>query len=162
MAPSSEPKVGSPSRLRRGTDAFNRVFTKVHNRVYTGSRGWVGHRWTMVPSLVLHTVGRRTGASRSAVVVYAKDGESYLVVPSNFGKDTPPGWLVNMTTRPEAEINVGHRRITVTPEIVMPDDARYERLFEIADTSNRRRFERYRSLTKRQIPVVVLHPVSRT
>lgn len=115
----------------------------------------------MVPSLVLHTVGRRTGSSRSVVVVYAKDGDNFLVVPSNFGKDRPPGWLVNVTARPDAEINVGHRRITVTPEIVMPHDDGYERLFDIANASNRGRFERYRTLTKRQIPVVVLRPSGR-
>ncbi len=115
----------------------------------------------MVPSLVLHTVGRRTGSSRSVVVVYAKDGENYLVVPSNFGKDKPPGWLVNLAARPDTEINAGRRRITVTPEIVMPHDDRYERLFEIANSSNRGRFNRYRTLTQRQIPVVVLRPSGR-
>lgn len=112
----------------------------------------------MVPSLVLHTTGRRSGAPRSVVVVYAEDGEDFLVVPSNFGKDRPPGWLVNITARPDTEINVGHRRMKVSPQIVMPGDEHYARLFEIANTSNHRRFERYRSMTKRQIPVVVLRP----
>ena len=140
-------------------DRFNRRFTKVHTAVYVGSRGWVGHRWTVVPSLVLHTTGRHSGTRRSVVLVYATDGGRLLVVGSNFGRDRPPAWLLNLEADQRVSVNRGHRLTEVRAEIVEPTDTRYPRLFAIANDNNRRRFDRYRTLTDRAIPVVVLTPI---
>ena len=144
--------------LRELVDRFNRLFTRLHSRVYVGTKGWIGHRWTLVPSLILHTLGRRSGVERSVVLVYARDGSDYLVVGSNFGKDRPPFWLLNLEANSKVWMNVGHRRVQTTADIVAPDDPRYGRLFEIVNANNRRRYERYRELTLRPIPVVVLTP----
>lgn len=143
--------------VRSAFDAFNRRFTRVHTWVYIKSRGWLGHRWTLSPpSLLLHTTGRKSGIERSVALVYAKDGDSILIVGSNFGQDRPPAWLLNLKATSSAEVNLGRRRFAVGADIVEPSDARYPRLFRIVNEKNRRRYDRYTDMTDRSIPVVVL------
>jgi F420H(2)-dependent quinone reductase len=150
---------GAPEKtaIRSATDAFNRRFTSVHTWIYIKSRGWLGHHWTLSPpSLLLHTTGRKSGIERSVALVYATDGDAILIVGSNFGQDRPPAWLLNLKAKPSAEVNLGHRRLTVVANIVEPSDDRYPRLFGIANEKNRRRYDRYTGMTDRSIPVVVL------
>jgi len=145
----------TPARL--AIDKFNRVFTRVHTWVYITSRGWVGQYWTLSPpSLLLHTTGRKSGARRSVVLVYATDGDAILIVGSNFGQDRPPSWLLNLEATPSAEVNLGRKVLEVVAEIVEPSDPRYPRLFRIVNENNRRRYDRYTTMTSRSIPVVVL------
>jgi deazaflavin-dependent oxidoreductase (nitroreductase family) len=148
-----------PSRLRRAVEPGLRAFTRFHRWAYIRSGGWVGHRMTgPVRSLLLHTTGRRSGARRTVALAYAADGDSYLVVGSNFGGPKPPGWLANLQADARAEVNVGRRRIPVTAEIVMPGDPDYERVFAIANRAQRGIFERYRATMSRPLAVVRLRP----
>src|SRR4051794_39675295 len=68
---------------------------KVHERIYKATDGRLGHRMIGVPTLLLRTTGRRSGAVRTNGLVYACDGDDYLVVASNGGSDRPPAWLYN-------------------------------------------------------------------
>ena len=143
--------------IRSAIDAFNRRFTRVHTWTYIKSRGWLGHHWTLSPpSLLLHTTGRKSGIERSVALVYATDGDAILIVGSNFGQDRPPAWLLNLKAKSSAEVNLGHRRVAVRADFIEPSDARYPRLFGIANEKNRRRYDRYTDMTDRSIPVVVL------
>lgn len=145
--------------MRRLTDAFNRAFTRLHPRVYVATRGWVGHHMTgAIPSLLLHTTGRKTGLARSVALAYSRDGDRYLVVGSNFGTGRSPAWLLNVEADFHVEMNVGHWRMKATAEEVLPGDPRYGRLFDIANAANRDRYRRYATMTSRPIPVVVLVP----
>lgn len=151
--------VSAPSAVRRLLDAFNRRFARVHTRIYRSTQGWIGHRMTgRVKSLMLHTTGRRSGIRRTVVLAYGRDGERYVVVASNFGGERPPAWLCNLEAAAQAEINVGHRRLAVTAEIWPPGTAEYDRLFALADAAVRGRYQRYRAMTARPIPVVRLVP----
>jgi len=145
--------------LRRLIDAFNRRFTRFHTRVYVATGGWLGHRMTgPVTSLLLHSTGRRTGLRRSVALVYARAGDAYLVVASNFGGDRPPAWLANLRAHPEAEVNIGRHLVKVTAQVLVPGDGEYEALMAVADRANRGRYSRYRTMTDRPIPVVRLVP----
>ncbi|HTY30898.1 nitroreductase/quinone reductase family protein [Mycobacterium sp.] len=55
---------------------------RVHDTVYRKTNGWIGHRTLWIPSLLLHTVGAKTGKQRTTSLTYARDGHSYLVVAS--------------------------------------------------------------------------------
>ncbi|MDQ3642337.1 MAG: nitroreductase family deazaflavin-dependent oxidoreductase, partial [Actinomycetota bacterium] len=50
----------------------------LHQAIYVLTEGRVGHRLLGVPCLLLFTTGRRTGKSRTASLVYARDEEDYL------------------------------------------------------------------------------------
>lgn len=74
----------------------------LHQAIYEGTGGRVGHRLLGVPCLLLRTTGRRTGRSRTSALVYARDGEDYLVVGSLGGSDRTPGWLHNVRAHPRS------------------------------------------------------------
>lgn len=131
---------------------------KAHDTVYKKSNGWIGHRALGVPSLLLHTVGAKTGKARTVALSYARDGENYLVVASKGGDPRAPGWYHNLKANPDVEINVGPRRFRVTARPVLPADPEYRRLWDLVNTNNSNRYEAYQSRTSRPIPVVVLAP----
>jgi len=58
---------------------------RIHDTVYQKTNGWIGHRTLGIPSLLLHTVGAKTGQARTASLTYARDGENYLIVGSKSG-----------------------------------------------------------------------------
>jgi deazaflavin-dependent oxidoreductase (nitroreductase family) len=90
--------------------------------------------------------------------VYARDGEDYLVVPSNGGADRPPGWLHNLRATPDVEIQIARERLKGTTKVVEPADPDYDRLWSVVNENNRDRYSAYQKQTARAIPVVVVTP----
>jgi deazaflavin-dependent oxidoreductase (nitroreductase family) len=131
---------------------------KLHQFVYERSGGRVGHRLPGVRNLLLRTTGAKTGKQRVNALTYARDGGDYVVVASIGGAPRSPGWYHNLRADPNAEIQVGTRRIPVTARAVLPGDPDRDRLWELADRNNSRRYSNYQKLTTRPIPVVVLTP----
>ena len=81
---------------------------RVHDAIYRKTDGRIGHRIPGAPpSLLLHTVGAKTGIARTNTLSYARDGDAYLVVASNGGDRKAPGWYFNVKAEPMVEINVG-------------------------------------------------------
>ena len=134
-----------------------RVF-RIHDAVYQKTNGWIGHRTLGVPSLLLHTVGAKTGTARTTSLSYARDGGNYLIVASKGGYPKAPGWYHNLKANPSVEINVGPKRFGVTAKPVLRDDPDYARLWQIVNKNNSDRYKAYQKKTSRPIPVVVLKP----
>lgn len=131
---------------------------RVHDAVYRKTNGWIGHRTLWIPSLLLHTVGAKTGKQRTTSLSYARDGDNYLVVASKGGAPESPGWYHNLKANPDVEINVGPRRFGVTARPVLSDDPDYSRLWQIVNKNNQNRYNEYQKRTSRPIPIVVLTP----
>jgi F420H(2)-dependent quinone reductase len=131
---------------------------RVHEAIYKATDGRVGHRMIGVPTLLLRTTGRRSGATRTNGLVYARDGDDLLVVASKGGDDKPPAWLHNLRADPSVEVQVGRERQPATARIVEPGDPDYERLWKIVNQNNRDRYTGYQKLTDRPIPVIALTP----
>ncbi|OBK91457.1 nitroreductase family deazaflavin-dependent oxidoreductase [Mycolicibacter sinensis] len=136
---------------------------RLHDKLYQSTNGRIGHRFPGVPpSLLLHTVGAKTGQPRTSTLSYARDGDTYLIVASMGGAPRSPGWYHNLKARPDVEINVGPQRVRATARPVLPDDPDYARLWRIVNANNANRYEVYQRRTSRPIPVVVLTPESST
>ncbi|BAX93666.1 nitroreductase family deazaflavin-dependent oxidoreductase [Mycobacterium shigaense] len=133
-------------------------FIRFHDTVYRRTHGWIGHRMMWIPSLLLHTVGAKTGEPRTAALAYGRDGADYLVTASNGGAARSPGWYHNLKARPDVEVNVGRRRFPATARPVLPDDPDYDRLWKIVNKVNRGQYARYQEQTSRPIPIVALMP----
>lgn len=131
----------------------------VHQAVYEFSGGRVGHGMLGVPCLLLRTTGRRTGRSRTAALVYARDGEDYVVVASLGGSDHPPAWLHNLRADPHVGVQVGRRRFPAVATVVERGHADFARMWRSVNEENRRRYDRYQAKTSRPIPLVRLTPV---
>lgn len=87
------------------------------------SGGRVTASGLLVPSLVLHTVGARSGQPRSTELMYCPDGDTYLVTGSNFARGDHPAWTYNLMKNPDASITVRGRAVAVRAELV-PDAER--------------------------------------
>ena len=140
-------------------ETLQSIGLRVHQRIYEGTGGAIGHRLIGVPSLLLRTTGRKTGLTRTNALVYARDAEDYLVVPSNGGADRAPSWLANLRAHPDIEIQIGRRSTRATARVVEPGDSEYARFWELVNKNNHHRYEGYQKKTARPIPVVAIRPV---
>lgn len=131
---------------------------RIHEQIYKKTDGRVGHGVLGVPTLLLRTTGRRSGATRINALVYARDGQNYLLVPSNGGADRHPAWLHNLKANPAVQIQVGRERHAGSAEVIEPSDPSYERLWAIVNANNRDRYTAYQRNTSRPIPVVAIRP----
>jgi deazaflavin-dependent oxidoreductase (nitroreductase family) len=78
-----------------------------HINDYVATGGKRGHLWKGVPTLLLTTRGRKTGALRRTALIYGRDGDSYVVVASIGGAPKHPEWYLNLVADPEVRLQVG-------------------------------------------------------
>jgi deazaflavin-dependent oxidoreductase (nitroreductase family) len=131
----------------------------VHQAIYDLSDGRLGHHMLGVPCLLLRTTGRRTGKSRTAALVYAREGADYVVVASLGGSDHPPAWLHNVRADPHVGVQVARDRWVAVATVVERGEADYARLWKAVNDVNRGRYDGYQAKTSRPIPLVRLTPV---
>ena len=98
--------------------AFGRTAMPVDRWIQRATRG----RWTLIgrhgmPALVLTTTGRRTGQPRTEPLLYAPDGDGYVVIGSNWGQPNHPAWSGNLIADPDATIVVDGATIPVRAEL---------------------------------------------
>jgi F420H(2)-dependent quinone reductase len=133
----------------------------LHDAVYKKTNGRVGHHTPLPgvpPSLLLHTVGAKTGRHRTNTLSYFPDRGDYLVVASKGGDPKAPGWYHNLRNNPRVDINLGTRRLSVTATPVLPDDPDYARMWDLVNAQNANRYNGYQKRTSRPIPIVRLTP----
>jgi F420H(2)-dependent quinone reductase len=132
---------------------------RVHEALYKATDGRVGHGMIGVPCLLLRTTGRKSGQTRTISLVYARDGDDYVVVASKGGADENPAWLLNLRANPDVEVQVGRKRQKARAREVTSADPDYQRLWKLVNDNNRGRYDGYQKLTQREIPLAVLTPV---
>jgi F420H(2)-dependent quinone reductase len=142
---------------------------RLHQAIYRGTRGWLGKRLIGRPSLLLTTIGRRTGRQRTNALIYYKDGSSWVVVASNGGSDHGPGWLANLRTEPHVCVQVGRRKLAATARVATAEER--ARLWHLVNRHNRGlapllhpgthgRYDAYQRSTAREIAIVILDPTN--
>jgi deazaflavin-dependent oxidoreductase (nitroreductase family) len=76
----------------------------------------------LVPSLVLHTVGAKSGLERDSPLMFCPEPNgTMLITGSNFARDSHPAWTVNLAAHPDAAVTVKGKRIAVHAARI-PDD----------------------------------------
>ena len=107
---------------------------------------------------MLTTTGAKTGLRRTLPVLGLRDGESTIVIASNYGRPRNPSWYYNLRANPRATIVVdGITRDVVARELSGSERARcYQRGEDVfPGFTNYRRWA-----SNRQIPVLRLEPPS--
>jgi deazaflavin-dependent oxidoreductase (nitroreductase family) len=61
---------------------------------------------TAPPTLLLTTRGRTSGRLRERPLLYARDGDAYVVIGSNWGQAGHPAWSGNLLADPAATVTV--------------------------------------------------------
>ena len=68
----------------------------------------------LVPALVLHSTGARTGERRDTPLMYTPDGHGRAIVAgTSFARERHPAWTYNLIAHPDAEITVRERTMRV-------------------------------------------------
>lgn len=124
---------------------------------FRATGGQVGGRFAGRPMLLLTTTGARSGQPRVTPLNYSTDGDRIVVIASKGGSPTHPDWYRNLVAHPEVTIELGREtfrarattagepersRLLAQQAAMMPFFADYER-----------------SVTARQIPVVILERI---
>jgi deazaflavin-dependent oxidoreductase (nitroreductase family) len=108
--------------------------------------------------LLMHTIGRRTGQERVKPMVYATDGDSFVVGGSNGGAEQEPVWIGNVEAMSEMTVEVGDRTVTAKPTVLREGPER-DRLYAIL-VAYWPDFTEYETKTSRQFPVIRLDPIN--
>lgn len=130
----------------------------VHQWLYEKSGGLFGHRLGPVKMLLLRTRGRKSGATRTAALLYERDGDDYVVVGSKGGSDQPPAWLLNLEAHPEVEVQIGTRRFRARASVA--GKRARDRLWPVM-VRRWPQYARYQERTSREIPLILLRPARR-
>jgi len=125
-----------------------------HVRVYRETGGAEGHDWKEGSTvLLLTTAGRSSGLPRTTPLIYARDGDRYVIVASQGGAPEHPGWYRNLVKTPEVELQVGPEVFAARATTAEGEER--ERLWRKANEVWRH-YDEYQTRTTREIPVVVL------
>jgi deazaflavin-dependent oxidoreductase (nitroreductase family) len=112
MLPSAchNPRVADhPAGARLPPRWFIRSAWSVHRLLYGASGGRLGLRrptadqWGMMR---LHSIGRRTGAERVAILGYFEDGPDLVTMAMNGWGDPEPAWWLNLQAHPDATVDL--------------------------------------------------------
>ncbi|MEJ2707466.1 MAG: nitroreductase family deazaflavin-dependent oxidoreductase [Anaerolineales bacterium] len=123
--------------------------------LYRLSGGRLGSRMAGQSVLLLHTTGRKSGKSYLTPLNYYRDGDHYILVASNWGKDHHPDWFYNLTAQDTAVIQVKDRSLPVRARLAEGEE--YQRLWRYVTDKNDF-YVRYQEKTDRKIPLVILTP----
>lgn len=106
------------------------------------------------PVVELRTIGAKTGTVRQVPVLGVRDGETWVVVASNWGRPSHPSWYHNLQANPVVQIAYrGQVKVYEATEATGDERARYWRQLASINPG----LETYSDRAgDREIPVIVL------
>jgi proline iminopeptidase len=133
------------------------LFGDEHVRRYRETGGDVGHIWREGATILLLTTrGRTSGEQRTVPLIYAQDGDRYVIVASKGGAPEHPGWYQNIEKTAEVEVQVKNQRFAARARLAHGEER--ERLWRLANTVWKH-YDEYAKRTQREIPVVILERI---
>jgi deazaflavin-dependent oxidoreductase (nitroreductase family) len=127
-----------------------------HTKRYVESGGADGHMWQGVPTLVLTTIGRKSGEPRRNALIYGEDNGDYILVASFGGRPANPLWYENLVAQPTVTIQVIDHVMTGTA-VTVTDEADRTRLWA-SMAALFPNYDEYQGKTERVIPLVRVTP----
>ena len=121
---------------------------------FRANGGRVGGPLAGTPILLLHHIGARSGIARVTPLAYRPRGAGrYVIVASDGGSPTHPGWYHNLKANPVVEVEVGPETFTACAE-ELDAAAHYPLWSELVAASPSLRS--YQANTARRIPMLML------
>ena len=103
--------------------------------------------------LLLTTRGRKTGKLRRTALVYARDGDRYIVAASNAGADEHPAWYLNLVFNPSVTVQIGAQPFAATARTATAAEKPGLWQLMIATMPS---YQGYQKATSRDIPIVII------
>src|SRR5438270_7121039 len=92
-------------------DVGLKTMSRVHRIILRGTGGRVLNSAFGMQVIELHTVGRKSGLPRSAMLTAPViDGDRVVLVASKGGDDRDPDWYRNLVAHPDVELTMAGRR----------------------------------------------------
>ncbi|MGD0877459.1 MAG: nitroreductase family deazaflavin-dependent oxidoreductase [Anaerolineales bacterium] len=132
-----------------------KFFMAIQVWLYRLSKGRLGGRMRGFNVLLLTTVGRRSGKTRTLPLGLFDWPDGYLVVASNSGQPKHPSWYLNLMSHPQATVQVLDKVVPVTAE-VLTGETRAKAWQQVITTAPT--YADYEQKTTRLIPLVLLRP----
>ena len=104
--------------------------------------------------IILTTTGARSGATRTALLAYRREGNRIVIAGSKGGAPADPAWVHNLRARPTATAEVNNEVFGVEATIEANGPER-DRLWA-AHVAEMPGFGAYLTKTERVIPMIVL------
>lgn len=119
-------------------------------------RRFHGGPWKPEQTLLLTTVGRKSGRPIVTPLFFVAERERLFVVASFGGSDSPPGWYRNLEACPEVEVERRSTRGRYRARTLGREESVtvWPRLLAIWPP-----YAAYQKRTKRRIPIVELTPI---
>ncbi|MYF09807.1 MAG: nitroreductase family deazaflavin-dependent oxidoreductase [Gammaproteobacteria bacterium] len=136
-----------------------------HLTEYIQSGGRKGHMWDsrpvggdkVVPTLLLTTIGRKSGKPSTIPLIYVQDDKSFVVVGSRGGAPEHPHWYLNLMSEGKGWIQVAQEHSGIVPELIEGTD-RESIWNELVELFPPYRDYEAQSEGVREIPVIRLVP----
>ena len=144
----------------KGPSTFElKVMNFIHRLIIRLSFGHIGWNAAKMPVLELTTTGRISGRPRSVLLTSPyQDGNSFLIVASKGGSDTPPDWLLNIEKEPKVKVKFQSTpSVAMLAEVVSENEREQLWPIIIKDFSN---YVDYQNKTSRVIPLIFLRPLA--
>ena len=137
---------------------------KNHLARYLATDGADGYLWDaslgggkgLVPTLLLTTVGRKSGRVLTLPLIFGRSALDYVVVASKGGAPTDPAWYLNLQANPQVQVQVKAEKFAAHARTAQGDERAtlWAKMVDIYGP-----YAQYQTKTPRQIPIVVLEPV---
>ena len=142
----------------RPKDAFYKMGTAVHRKIFNLSKGRIFATALGMPLIELVSTGRRSGKERPTMLsVPIVEGERLVLVASFGGDERHPAWYLNLQANPQVRITMAGTTLTMNARTATEQER--EKLWAKI-TATFEGYARYQQRTERQIPVVILEPPS--
>ena len=156
MSVTVPPRGTRGSRFPKFPGFMARFFSGMQLRQFRRNKG--GRTQGGVATLILETVGARSGETRHAMLGFVDEGAgSRLIIASLAGSTRNPSWLYNLAKHPEATIELpdGRRpRVTATSLEGAELAAAWSTVSAEAPE-----YARYLSVTDRAMPIIRLREI---
>ena len=124
-----------------------------HVERYLATDGDEGHMFRGVPTLLLTTIGRKSGEGRLIPLIYGEDNGTYIVVGSKGGHALHPSWYENLVAYSDVKVQVKADRFSARASTASGEER--NRLWTLM-ANIWEGYNEYQERTVREIPVVVL------
>jgi len=148
------PKTKPPSKFSK---VINKAIVRTNVHFYRRSSGRILGKFGDLDAMLITTVGRKTGKTRTNPVGYLWDNGRFVICAAYGGEAVHPGWYLNLLAVPQATVEIGREKIEVTAEALPPGPERdrlWKRLVDVFPA-----YSKFQNRTTRLLPVVVLTPM---
>jgi len=137
-------------------DIFIKWFMAINMLLLRLSRGRIGSKLGTQTVLILHTIGRKSGQDRAVPIAYFAYEDRYLIVASNWGRDTQANWYLNLKKDPHAILEINGKVVSAVAHEAQGEE--YNHLWKFAAKRHPPYLE-YQKMTSRRIPLMIFEQV---